>query len=131
MNWEPEGFVEATAEKIGRDDAAVKADLERFKELVENRGVESGAWRGQVVEGDRVDKLERASRGRAGLLSISARPQAAGRCYGRIPMRSATATGESRPSGLGNAGTRLIERRSEPQPIWEDRPSHEDQRRVA
>ena len=54
MNWEPEGFVEATAEKIGRDDAA-KADLERFKELVENRGVESGAWRGQVVEGDRVD----------------------------------------------------------------------------
>ena len=55
MNWEPEGFVEATAEKIGRDDAAVKADLERFKELVENRGVESGAWRGQVVEGDRVD----------------------------------------------------------------------------
>ena len=55
MNWEPEGFVEATAEKIGRDDSAVKADLERFKEMVEGRGVESGEWRGQVVEGDRVD----------------------------------------------------------------------------
>ena len=54
-DWEPEGFVEATAEKIGRDDAAVKADLERFKELVEEPRVESGAWRGQVVEGDRVD----------------------------------------------------------------------------
>jgi uncharacterized membrane protein len=56
MTWEPEGFVEATAEKIGRDDAAVKADLERFKELVEGRGVESGAWRGQVVEVDRRQK---------------------------------------------------------------------------
>jgi uncharacterized membrane protein len=55
MNWEPEGIVEATAEKIGRDEGAVKADLERFKEMVENRGVESGSWRGQVVEGDRVD----------------------------------------------------------------------------
>ena len=55
MTWEPEGFVEAAAEKIGRDESAVKADLERFKELVENRGVESGAWRDQVVEGDRVD----------------------------------------------------------------------------
>ncbi|MET0938451.1 MAG: SRPBCC family protein [Gaiellaceae bacterium] len=55
MTWEPEGIVEATAEKIGRDDAAVKADLERFKEMVENRGVESGEWRGQVVEGDRID----------------------------------------------------------------------------
>jgi uncharacterized membrane protein len=55
MNWEPEGIAEATAEKLGRDEGAVKADLERFKELIEGRGVESGAWRGQVVEGDRVD----------------------------------------------------------------------------
>ena len=55
LTWEPEGFVEATAEKIGRDGAAVKADLERFKEMVENRGIESGSWGGQVVEGDRVD----------------------------------------------------------------------------
>ena len=55
MTWEPEGFVEATAEKLGRDEGAVKADLERFKELIESRGVESGAWRGQVVECERID----------------------------------------------------------------------------
>ena len=26
----------------------VKGDLKRFKELIENRGTESGAWRGEV-----------------------------------------------------------------------------------
>jgi hypothetical protein len=32
----------------------VKGDLERFKELIESRGVESGAWRGEVDSGERV-----------------------------------------------------------------------------
>jgi uncharacterized membrane protein len=36
-------------------DRAVKVDLERFKDLIEKRGVETGAWRGEVVEGERVD----------------------------------------------------------------------------
>jgi len=55
MTWEPEGLVEAAADKIGASDRAVKVDLERFKELIESRGVESGAWRGEVVEGERID----------------------------------------------------------------------------
>jgi uncharacterized membrane protein len=55
MTWEPEGLAEAAADKIGVSDRAVKVDLERFKELIESRGVETGAWRGEVVEGQRVD----------------------------------------------------------------------------
>ena len=55
MTWEPEGIAEAAADKVGISDRAVKVDLERFKELVESRGVESGAWRGEVLEGQRVD----------------------------------------------------------------------------
>jgi uncharacterized membrane protein len=55
MTWEPEGLVEATADKVGVSDRAVKVDLERFKDLIEKRGVETGAWRGEVVEGERVD----------------------------------------------------------------------------
>jgi uncharacterized membrane protein len=55
MTWEPEGLAEAAADKIGVSDRAVKVDLERFKDLIESRGVESGAWRGEVVEGERVD----------------------------------------------------------------------------
>ena len=55
MTWEPEGLLEAAADKVGVSDRAVKVDLERFKDLVESRGVETGAWRGEVVEGRRVD----------------------------------------------------------------------------
>ena len=55
MTWEPEGFVEAAADKVGVSDRAVKVDLERFKDLIESRGVDSGAWRGKVLEGERVD----------------------------------------------------------------------------
>ncbi len=55
MTWEPDGIVEATAAKIGRDSSAVKNDLERFKDLIEGRGQESGAFRGEVVEGQKVD----------------------------------------------------------------------------
>jgi uncharacterized membrane protein len=55
MTWEPEGLVEASAGKLGIADRNVKNDLERFKDLIESRGVESGAWRGEVVEGERVD----------------------------------------------------------------------------
>ncbi|HKY12204.1 MAG TPA: SRPBCC family protein [Gaiellaceae bacterium] len=55
LTWEPEGLAEAAADKVGLTDRAVNVDLERYKELVESRGVESGAWRGEVVEGERVD----------------------------------------------------------------------------
>ena len=48
FEWESEGMLEKLGGAIGQDDRQVKADLERFKELVESRGVESGAWRGEV-----------------------------------------------------------------------------------
>jgi uncharacterized membrane protein len=55
FGWEPEGLLEAAGDKLGLAEGGVKADLERFKELIERRGAESGAWRGEVVEGQRVD----------------------------------------------------------------------------
>jgi hypothetical protein len=33
---------------LGFDDRQVSKDLDRFKELIESRGQESGAWRGDV-----------------------------------------------------------------------------------
>ena len=50
MDWEPEGVVEKVGSAIGADDRRVKSDLERFKKLIESRGQESGAWRGQVEQ---------------------------------------------------------------------------------
>jgi uncharacterized membrane protein len=48
MDWEPEGMKEKVGSAIGLDSGKVKADLERFKNLIEQRGAESGAWRGEV-----------------------------------------------------------------------------------
>ena len=54
MEWEPEGAVETAGAAVGADDARVRGDLERFKELIESQGRESGGWRGEVEQGERV-----------------------------------------------------------------------------
>ena len=56
MDYEPEGMVESLGSAVGADERRVKGDLERFKELVESRGTESGAWRGEVQQGQVVDR---------------------------------------------------------------------------
>jgi len=50
MDWEAEGIVEKAGSAIGLDDRRVKGDLERFKKLIESRGLESDAWRGEVEQ---------------------------------------------------------------------------------
>ena len=37
---------------LGVVKSQVRGDLERFKQLIENRGEETGAWRGEVREGE-------------------------------------------------------------------------------
>ena len=54
MEHETEGIVETLGSALGADSRQVKGDLERFKELIEARGVESGAWRGEVEQGQRT-----------------------------------------------------------------------------
>jgi len=54
MEHETEGMVESLGSALGADSRRVKGDLERFKELVESRGAETGAWRGEVEQGHRV-----------------------------------------------------------------------------
>ena len=48
LTVDPEGFVETVGDATGAIDAMAKSDLRRFKELIENRGAESGAWRGEI-----------------------------------------------------------------------------------
>ena len=52
MSYEPEGLKEELGAKVGLDSRGVKQDLERFKELIETTGVETGAWRGTVEAGE-------------------------------------------------------------------------------
>ncbi|WAL67488.1 SRPBCC family protein [Amycolatopsis cynarae] len=48
MDIDPEGFAENAADKLGVLDRRVHGDLHRFKEFIEGRGRETGAWRGDV-----------------------------------------------------------------------------------
>src|SRR5580765_7104110 len=48
LAWESDGMVEALGAMLRQDDRAVKGDLDRFKEFIEKRGHETGAWRGEV-----------------------------------------------------------------------------------
>jgi uncharacterized membrane protein len=45
---EPEGVAEKAADALGLLTRRVKGDLGRFKEFIESRGQETGAWRGRV-----------------------------------------------------------------------------------
>jgi uncharacterized membrane protein len=50
MDYEPEGALEKAGDALGLVKRRVKGDLERFKELIEGRGVPSGGWRGEVSQ---------------------------------------------------------------------------------
>ncbi len=50
MEYEPEGTKESMGSFVGLDSRRVKGDLESFKEFVEGRSHETGAWRGDVQQ---------------------------------------------------------------------------------
>lgn len=48
LDYQPMGAVEKVGDALGLVSSRVEGDLQRFKSFVEKRGVESGAWRGEV-----------------------------------------------------------------------------------
>ena len=48
MEYDPEGFVENVGDTAGAVSRRVLGDLERFKQYIESRGRETGAWRGSI-----------------------------------------------------------------------------------
>lgn len=53
MDVDPDGLVETVGTALGVLQRRVKGDLERFKEFIEARGVETGGWRGEIPAGSR------------------------------------------------------------------------------
>jgi uncharacterized membrane protein len=51
LGYQTEGFVEAVGAAAGLERRRINADLVRFKELIESRGAESGAWREDISAG--------------------------------------------------------------------------------
>ena len=48
LEFEPEGIVESAGDALGFVKRRATGDLGRFKEFIEARGTETGAWRGEV-----------------------------------------------------------------------------------
>lgn len=51
MTYHPESFVEKVGDFLGVVSNRVQGDLERFKAFIEDRGRETGAWRGEIHGG--------------------------------------------------------------------------------
>jgi uncharacterized membrane protein len=52
MDFVPAGIKEKIGDAIGAPDRRVQGDLQRFKEMIEARDGETGAWRGEVKRPD-------------------------------------------------------------------------------
>ena len=52
LEFEPEGTVESVGDAMGVPERQVEGDLKRFKEFIESRGAETGAWRGEIENPD-------------------------------------------------------------------------------
>ena len=48
LEYDPEGFVENAGDIVGIVGNRVRGDLQRFKEFIERKGSETGAWRGEI-----------------------------------------------------------------------------------
>jgi uncharacterized membrane protein len=55
LEYEPEGVIENVGDALGLVERRVTGDLERFKEFIETRGSETGAWRGEI-HGSQVER---------------------------------------------------------------------------
>jgi uncharacterized membrane protein len=50
MDYEPENAIESVGDAMGAVRMELRGNLQNFKELLEKRGSETGAWRGQIAQ---------------------------------------------------------------------------------
>ena len=54
MEYDPQGVVENIGDKLGVMSGRVETTVKQFKEFIENRGGETGGWRGEVRGGQKT-----------------------------------------------------------------------------
>ncbi len=64
MDYEPQSFVEKAADAVGIVSAYVESAVEKFKKSLEDRGRETGAWRGEIHGGQETGAGGRTRTGR-------------------------------------------------------------------
>ena len=110
LTWEPESAAEKVGAAVGLDSRQVASDLRKFKEFIESRGSETGAWRESVRDGE-VEDTARATgmagtTGMAGAAGAGAGLGAAGTGgYGAGTSGTTDAGGETIGTGPGSTGT--------------------------
>jgi tRNA(His) 5'-end guanylyltransferase len=52
MSYDADGWKESVGSALSFDSRRVKGELDRFKEFIESRQVETGSWRGDVRQGE-------------------------------------------------------------------------------
>jgi uncharacterized membrane protein len=50
MDYQPEGALEKIGDALGAVRLETRSNLQRFKEMLEKRGKETGAWRGEISQ---------------------------------------------------------------------------------
>ena len=50
MEYDPEGLAENVADAIGLAGLSIERSLKNFKRFIEDRGQETGAWRGEIAQ---------------------------------------------------------------------------------
>jgi hypothetical protein len=117
LEYEPEGVVEQAGDKLGIVERQVTSDLERFKELIESEGYETGAWRGAVNPGLGVGTpgVEQAgmTRGDSGKAGVSAKTVVAGAAAAVAGVAAAGAAGAAATAKGGEQDTERMPERPE------------------
>jgi Polyketide cyclase / dehydrase and lipid transport/Protein of unknown function (DUF2934) len=57
MEYEPEGFLERAGDALGIPSGQVEGDLNRFRDFIENRKMETGSWRGEIANGETINSI--------------------------------------------------------------------------
>jgi uncharacterized membrane protein len=103
LDVEPGSLIEKAARGMRFIKRAVRADLARFKAHVLMEEEASGAWRGEIVDGDVKKRSQPRARGSAGSRTRSSSQRARGSSNGR--GRSSSARGGGSTSSLRRSGS--------------------------
>ena len=103
LEYEPEGLVEKVGDALNIVERQAQADLERFKQFIENRGTATGGWRGAVNEAGTVGspgvEAASASRGDSGKAGVSRTAVAAGVAAAGAAVAGVAAAATAKRSG--------------------------------
>jgi uncharacterized protein YndB with AHSA1/START domain len=88
MQYEPEGFLEKAGDVLGIPSSHVEGNLQRFRDFIEQRGKETGGWRGRIGEGT------------LGSNASAVRQEETGEVYGASAVRPEEAQGSRGASAV-------------------------------